>query len=280
MKVEQINPHIRFAMSFKYPIKDSYLVAYDTHIYYILNGAGNLTTGGKIMPFNSGSVILIPCGIPYLFSSDGEVHCISINFDFTKSNSSEENSIFPTDTESFIKENIRDKVDFEDYPILNNAAIFDSSEMLKDKFKKIEYEFLYKKHLYREIASSELKSIISELLRASISGSSVDHKISNVLTYIHEHFSEDISNTHLAEVFGYHPYHLNRLMKSSLGTTLHQYLISYRIDMAKRFISNTDKTIFEISKLCGYSNFSNFSSDFKKKTGYSPLFYRERSKNR
>ena len=69
-------------------------------------------------------------------------------------------------------------------------------------------------------------------------------------------------------------------MKASLGTTLHSYLIFYRIEKAKRFLTDTESTVFEISKMCGYNNFSNFSYDFKKRTGYTPLRNRERGKKR
>jgi mannose-6-phosphate isomerase-like protein (cupin superfamily) len=69
MTVEQINPHLRFAMSFKYPISDTPLVSYDTHIYYIKSGAGRISSGSTFESFENGSVIIVPTGTPYLFSS-------------------------------------------------------------------------------------------------------------------------------------------------------------------------------------------------------------------
>ena len=171
-------------------------------------------------------------------------------------------------------------VNFEDHPKLNCLSVFHSAEQLMEKFEKIEAEFISKKHLFREIASALLKEIIIELLRISISGRRADRKINRVLLYIHEHFNEDITNERLANIFGYHPYHLNRLMKASLGTTLHQYLVFYRIEMAKRFLTDTEQSVSEISRISGYNSFSNFSRDFKKRTGFTPLTYREISKKR
>lgn len=280
MKTENINPHIRFAMTFRYPIKETPLVAYDARLYYITKGKGTLTASNKTLEFEEGCVLFVPAGTPYLFSSDENIYCICLNFDFTKSNSKIEDSIFPTDIEVFDPENICDKVVFEEHPILNEATVFKSQQALREKFEKIELEFISKKHLYREIASAELKGIISELLRSSISGHSIDEKINRVLAFVQEHYSEDIQNGVIAEKFGYHPYHLNRLMRAALGTTLHKYLIFYRIEMAKRLLTSTDLTVAEISRRCGYNNFSNFSTDFKKKTSYTPLAYRERSASR
>ncbi len=280
MKTENINPHIRFAMTFRYPIKETPLVAYDARLYYITKGKGTLTASNKTLEFEEGCVLFVPAGTPYLFSSDENIYCICLNFDFTKSNSEIEDSIFPTDIEVFDPENICDKVFFEEHPILNEATVFKSQQALREKFERIESEFISKKHLYREIASAELKGIISELLRSSISGHSIDEKINRVLAFVQEHYSEDIQNGAIAEKFGYHPYHLNRLMKTALGTTLHQYLIFYRIEMAKRFLTDTDLPVSEISRTCGYNNFSNFSFDFKKRVGCTPLAYREMGKRR
>lgn len=280
MTIDQIHPHVRFAMTFKYPLKKSPLIAYDSHIYYIIKGSGSITAGGKKEQFREDCVINIPAGIDYFFESDGDVVCTSINYDYTKSNSSEENAIFPVTVSEFKSEKISELACFEDYLMLNGVEVFSYAESVKEKFKKIEEEFVSQKRFFRETASFTLGEILIELLHMNISGAETDKKINKVLLYIQDHFAEDISNTKLSEVFGYHPYHLNRLMKASLGTTLHRYLIFYRIEKAKRFLTDTPSTVFEVSRMCGYNNFSNFSHDFKKRTGYTPIGYRERGKKR
>ena len=280
MTAEHINPHIRFAMSFRYPIKGTPLVAYDARIYYVTDGSGFIASGDEKLEFHKGYIIFVPPGAPYLFISDEDVYCSCINFDFTKSNSSELTAIPPVEIGNFDCRKVRNEVFFDDFAPFNKCSVFTSAGTLIEKFEKIEYEFISKKQFYLEISSAELKGILSELMRMHVSGTAIDSKIDRVLSYIREHYSEDISNVHLSEIFGYHPYHLNRLMKAALGTTLHQYLIFYRIEMAKRFLASTDHTVFEISKMCGYNNFSNFSVDFKKKTGYTPRSYKEMSYRR
>jgi AraC-like DNA-binding protein len=275
MKIEHINPHVRFAMSFKYPIKSTPLVAYDAHIYYITSGSGAISSTDFSAQFRRGCVILVPAGIPYLFSSDEDVFCICLNFDFTKSNSHTQESIHPAQVSEFNPERISDPVRFEDNDVFDSITVFESSELLLGAFERIEAEFISKKQLYRESVSAMLKWVLTELLRAKLLGSSAISKVDKILGYVKEHFSENITNKRLSEVFGYHPYHLNRLMKAALGTTLHQYLIFYRIEMAKRFLTDSNYTVFEICHACGYNNFSNFSSDFKKRVGCSPRTYRE-----
>ena len=95
-----------------------------------------------------------------------------------------------------------------------------------------------------------------------------------ILDYIHRNYSENIDNRTLSDMVGYHPYHLNRLMKNATGTTLRQYLINFRMDAAKRYLRETNYQISKVSELCGYNNFCNFSTDFKRKTGLTPSLYR------
>ncbi len=57
-------------------------------------------------------------------------------------------------------------------------------------------------------------------------------------------------------------------MKSTTVTTLHQYLIGYRMEIAKPYLQETDLSITSIAELCGYKNISNFSTDFSRKQVY------------
>ena len=151
MTVEHINPHVRYAMTFKYHIRNTAYVAYDEHMYYIISGKGSvLTNGVKELRFEEGCVVLIPAGTPYLFYSDGEVKCVSVNFDYTKSNLKSEKAIFPAEEAEFDSGKICDKVFFEDYGVLNESAVFASCEFLKEKFEKMEAELMAKRNLHKE----------------------------------------------------------------------------------------------------------------------------------
>lgn len=58
--------------------------------------------------------------------------------------------------------------------------------------------------------------------------------------------------------------------KSVFGTTVFGYLQDLRMNKAKRFLLDTELTIEEISRKCGYINLSNFSNAFKKYFSISP----------
>lgn len=145
---------------------------------------------------------------------------------------------------------------------------------LSEQVNSIIDEFKYKKQLYNSAASSIFKSVIINIARNRICDTRGSDIIDKVLDYIHCNYSSNIDNNTISNIAGYHPYHLNRLMKQATGTTLRQYLISYRIESSKVHLRNTNYTISEIAHMCGYNNICNFSSDFKKRTGRTPGDYR------
>ena len=59
------------------------------------------------------------------------------------------------------------------------------------------------------------------------------------------------------------------------GTQLYQYLISYRIKMAKENLITTDDPIHIIAWKSGFQSTSNFISTFKRQTGMTPKHYRD-----
>jgi AraC-like DNA-binding protein len=180
----------------------------------------------------------------------------------------------PATSDVFNEAEILEQTTFENYVFLNKPLVIDNMNYLKQSIDAILEEHAYKKQFYREVASCHFRNILYEILRRTLWEEKNSKSVNLILDYIHNHYSEEINNTSLSELAGYHPYHLNRLVKKSTGTTLRQYLINYRIEMAKRFLRETDLRISTISERCGYKSFSNFSEDFKKKTGMPPIKYR------
>ena len=92
--------------------------------------------------------------------------------------------------------------------------------------------------------------------------------------YIRENCSEEISNTEIGAIFGYHPFYVSRMLKEKKGITLRQYIISYRFKAAKRMLELTDKSIGEIAEETGFTDASYFAKSFKATFGITPKEYR------
>lgn len=277
MNINHINPHLRFADEFHLRPTKYFCRTLDCRIYYVEMGEGDIIIDGIEYAQSAGTVIIITPKNTYRFFSTSYQRIISINFDYTQNRSDITQPFAPVRAEDFSADCVSDPVEFEDHSFLNAPLVLNNMEYLKDKFDKILKEYTYKKQFYNEMASVHLKNILLEIVREMICKEKSSKNINEILKYVHNHYAEEINNVQLAQLIGYHPYHLNRLMKASTGTTLHQYVITYRIEMAKKHLRETDMPIFEISEACGYNNFSNFSSDFKKKTGLSPREYREKN---
>ena len=63
-------------------------------------------------------------------------------------------------------------------------------------------------------------------------------------------------------------------MKDKKGTTLRQYVISYRLKLAKAMLESTKKSIAEIAEQTGFTDASYFTKTFKSAFDVSPKDYR------
>ena len=69
---------------------------------------------------------------------------------------------------------------------------------------------------------------------------------------------------------GYCKLHFNRIFKEYSGITISQYVKEKRIELAKKLLTDTDKTVDEVCVEVGYKDTANFYQIFKSATGISP----------
>ena len=96
-----------------------------------------------------------------------------------------------------------------------------------------------------------------------------DKEIENILLYINQNLSEDLSIGTLSQKFFISRYYLMHKFKKETGYTLHNYILSKRLFKAKELIkSGTPITI--ASMQCGFNDYSSFLRSFKKTFNCSP----------
>ena len=98
--------------------------------------------------------------------------------------------------------------------------------------------------------------------------------IENVMSYLQEHFCEDITLTDIAEQVFLNPIYISRLIKEQTGKNYTDFLEELRIGKAVSLLKNTDLYVYEIAERVGYHNLKYFYKVFKKATGASPNDYR------
>lgn len=101
-------------------------------------------------------------------------------------------------------------------------------------------------------------------------------QISDIIEYINTHYAEIQNIEQIADHFYISKYHLCRTFKKSMQITLIDYLNIIKIKNASDFLISSDKTILEISQLCGFNSSAYFTNVFKKLSSVSPSEYRKK----
>jgi AraC-like DNA-binding protein len=96
-----------------------------------------------------------------------------------------------------------------------------------------------------------------------------------VIDMIHNYYDTDLTIESCASALHYNSNYLSGVFRKETNTTFSDYLLSYRLHIAKKWLSETDMTIKEISERLQYMNSQNFIRSFRKQEGMTPGQYRE-----
>ena len=98
--------------------------------------------------------------------------------------------------------------------------------------------------------------------------------VKNVISYIQLKYSEAIKIEDIAFALGLNRSYLTRLFKEATGYSLQDYLLTYRMKMAAKMLSENVLSVSEIAQNVGYVDTFTFSKAFKRHFGTSPSQYR------
>lgn len=130
---------------------------------------------------------------------------------------------------------------------------FSDNAFAKDLYQKILFlEFMIQ--LNRTAISNHINYIDSSI------GST---KLVQILEYINEHLTEEITIDHLSSHFYLNRYYLMHFFKEETGYTIGSYITEKRLLLAKNLVQN-GCSITEACFRSGFKNYSNFSRAFKK----------------
>ena len=277
MKLSDLNPHIRYAARRYYDAfenKKQFSICYDCRLFFLENAKGYIMANGEKYDISNGSVIYLPPLTKYRFhfTKTKDFSLIVLDFDLINDFSYLESSLSTATEETFVSGKA------PVYPINEALGAPISKELVQIRPSLIqccEY-FLLKKELYRESVSALLKLCLLELIRNSSKKNSYSELCKNVSDYIYDNYADrELTNSAIAEFFGYHPYHLNQVMKEATGKSLHRHLTDTRMNVAKNYLLTTPYSIEEISWKCGFSSTSYFIKAFKDSVGMTPKKYRQ-----
>lgn len=130
----------------------------------------------------------------------------------------------------------------------------------------------------------EMNSWVRELLMATVSlvhgeNASRDEKlVMAIKKMIHMRYMEQITVEEISKCVYYSSKQANSIFRRVTGITIFDYLVEYRIEIAKKLLRDPGNRIYWIAEQVGYQNKSHFALVFKKVTGLTPIDYRNQSK--
>lgn len=284
MRFENMKPFVRHAeqiSSGNISSMPQVLKSYDNCIIYVRSGNLKIKIAHNKYLLSKGAVIMWRAGIEYVIEdSTDTVSYIMIHFDFT--NEKQISNIFrisPDPPEIFIDSKITDTSTIDDAKSFNDVVFIKSMTTLEEMFVGIYSEFKNsKRHLdIRIMARMILILTEMEATEHKKQGISSPSKTEEILDFIHSHYTEDLSNKSISSVFGYHPQHINRLIRAKTGYSIHKYIIMRRISKACELLSTTKMSVSEIGYKVGFQNPNHFSRYFKEFMMISPGTYRKKN---
>ena len=277
MGIELLNPHVRHARRHlsRFTVRRGISKCYDARLFYLENVEGSITVDDvKYNVSNKTAVYLPPLSRYTLRFSFKENSSISVfNFDLTKEHTEIVTSLGTPTVSEF---------DPSLTPVCENIEGF-QMPIVKRSSKIASYVYSAVKAFSPESdasverASAYLKLALIELYEDEREYSPLCKKI---LAYVSDHLSEQgLTNADIASHFNYHPYYINRIIKSEVGTPLRSYIIDQRLDAAREGLLSSEDSVSLVAERAGFSSPSYFVKMFREREGITPLEYRRRNRS-
>ena len=276
MELYKLTPHIRHARRHiaKIFTRREVTICYDARLFYFEKVEGFITANGAKYNVSNKTALYLPPLTRYTFnlkfSQNSEITVF--NFDLTDKYSHIRQSFgTPTVTE----------FDPSLAPIYPVPSEFSSPLSIKSKkiaplISSSLESFTRAGGVYLDRASAYLKLVLLELIDST--ELSYSKLCTSVMEYVSLHYNDpQMTNASVAEAMNYHPYYINRVVKSELGRPLRAYIIDYRLERAKELLLSLDDNVSEIALKSGFSSSSYFVKLFKEKESVTPLEYRKKN---
>lgn len=152
-------------------------------------------------------------------------------------------------------------------------------EMRELDFMNSQEEGVMWQHLQHSHNVKDLLNVITEL-ESHIKDLEINKKSSELLMisageFIERNLSMDIGVDDIANHLNISSSYFSHLFKNHYGETFVEYLRKQRMELARKMLRLTSRSVTEVGTLVGYSDRRYFSKVFQRYTGVTPTEYRE-----
>jgi AraC-like DNA-binding protein len=120
---------------------------------------------------------------------------------------------------------------------------------------------------------ASLYALLGEYLKQtefSAAGSKDMQLLDQIVRYIDEHYTDNISLKSMAQDLGYEQHYLSRYFHSYIPMNFSQFVNWYRVDAATELLRNTDLSVTEIAARSGFQSLRTFNRVYLNLTGVTP----------
>lgn len=121
---------------------------------------------------------------------------------------------------------------------------------------------------------TQLFSNITEVMKNETNIFTSDDTIQKMKLYVEKNYYKDLNIEFISSLFYMNRSYLSHLFKKETGTNFVDYVNQVRLQKACQLLVQTDKKMYQVSKIVGYDNIKYFFRVFKKHIGITPEQYR------
>lgn len=224
---------------------------------YTLSGRGVLEYRGQTYVMNAGTGFWIDCREPHRYYSDhSDWICTIFHINGTMAA-----ALFHQYS--------------SDGNVLFSANSCPNFEMLQFQVLKSSQKIM---PYYEYKLSCLIDILLTELLtskESSFQSDSENEIIPDIISYIQDHYTEDLTLEQLMHRFGISRSSLCAGFKKYTGFTIKKYILTLRFHHAKRLLHNSILSIEAVAEQSGFHDTAHFVQMFKKNVGMTPLQYRK-----
>ena len=120
-----------------------------------------------------------------------------------------------------------------------------------------------------------LCGLLTTVPTASGGADAANGPINDAIAYVVENLAEDLTLAGLADLVNMSPFHFSRQFKAQTGYSPYEFIINSRIDSAKHLLKQSDLSIREVAYSVGFNSESNFIHTFRQRVGQTPNQFRK-----